>query len=160
MDTWYQCIVTCTATASTSTSTPLLVTTNSFVNCYCTSNATSTADEEILNVTLSTLNNSSICGVAAPGPGSLASQYSNFTTSVAAPILAPGVFYPFSVQIGTCNGNYNNWTKAWIDFNQNGLFTDPGEQILDFDLSGIQAGIYIFEAFDTKRVLYKRFIKE
>jgi hypothetical protein len=129
VDTWYQCVVTCSATASSSTSTPLLVTTNSFVNCYCTSNATSTADEEILNVTLSTLNNSSTCGVAAPGPGSLASQYSNFTTSVAAPILAPGVFYPFSVEIGTCNGNYNNWTKAWIDFNQNGLFTDAGEMI-------------------------------
>jgi hypothetical protein len=48
---------------------------------------------------------------------------------VAAPILAPGVFYPFSVEIGTCNGNYNNWTKAWIDFNQNGLFTDAGEMI-------------------------------
>jgi hypothetical protein len=129
VDTWYQCIVTCTATSSTSTSTPLLVTTSSFVNCYCASNATSTADEEILNVTLSTLNNSSVCAVAAPGPGSLASQYSNFTTSVAPPILAPGVFYPFSVQIGTCNGNYNNWTKAWIDFNQNGLFTDAGEEI-------------------------------
>jgi hypothetical protein len=38
--------------------------------------------------------------------------------------------------------------------------TDRGEQILDFDLSGIQAGIYIFEAFDTKRVLHQRFIKE
>jgi 1,4-alpha-glucan branching enzyme len=38
--------------------------------------------------------------------------------------------------------------------------TEQGEQILDFDLSGIQAGIYIFEAFDTKRVLHKRFIKE
>ncbi len=38
--------------------------------------------------------------------------------------------------------------------------SDRGEQILDFDLSGIQAGIYIFEAFDTKRVLHQRFIKE
>jgi GEVED domain/Secretion system C-terminal sorting domain len=129
VDTWYQCIVTCSSSGLIDTSAALQVTTNSFVNCYCTSNATSTADEEILNVTLSTLNNSSICGVAAPGPGSLASQYSNFTTSVAAPILAPGVFYPFSVEIGTCNGNYNNWTKAWIDFNQNGLFTDPGEMV-------------------------------
>jgi len=33
------------------------------------------------------------------------------------------------VEIGTCNGNYNNWTKAWIDFNQNGIFTDPGEMV-------------------------------
>ncbi|MBM3917864.1 MAG: hypothetical protein FJ349_09710, partial [Sphingomonadales bacterium] len=129
VDTWYQCIVTCAATASSSTSTPLLVTTNGFVNCYCTSGATSAADEEILNVTLSTLNNSSICGVVAPGPGSVVSSYSNFTTAVAAPILAPGVFYPFSVEIGTCGGNFNNWTKAWIDFNQNGLFTDPGELV-------------------------------
>ena len=129
VDTWYQCIVTCAATSSSSTSTPLLVTTNSFVNCYCNSASTSAADEEILNVSLSTLNNTSTCGVAAPGPGSVVSNYSNFTTTVAPPVLAPGVIYPFSVQIGTCNGNYNNWTKAWIDFNQNGLFTDPGEMV-------------------------------
>jgi hypothetical protein len=129
VNTWYQCVVTCTATSSSSTSTPLLVTTSSFVNCYCNSAATSIADEEILNVSLSTLNNTSTCGVAAPGPGSSAGLYSNFTTTVAAPILSPGVVYPFSVQIGTCNGNYNNWTKAWIDFNQNGIFTDPGEMV-------------------------------
>ena len=129
VDTWYQCIVTCAATSSSSTSTPLLVTTNSFVNCYCNSASTSAADEEILNVSLSTLNNTSTCGVAAPGPGSVVSNYSNFTTTVAAPTLAPGVIYPFSVQIGTCGGNFNNWTKAWIDFNQNGLFTDPGEMV-------------------------------
>ena len=129
VNTWYQCIVTCAATSSSSTSTPLLVTTNSFVNCYCNSASTSAADEEILNVSLSTLNNTSTCGVAAPGPGSVVSNYSNFTTTVAAPTLAPGVIYPFSVQIGTCGGNFNNWTKAWIDFNQNGLFTDPGEMV-------------------------------
>jgi glycosidase len=34
------------------------------------------------------------------------------------------------------------------------------EQILGFDLSEIQAGLYIFEAFDTKRVLHQRFIKK
>ncbi|WP_332910854.1 T9SS type A sorting domain-containing protein [Algoriphagus boritolerans] len=38
--------------------------------------------------------------------------------------------------------------------------TGRGEQILELDLSGIQAGIYIFESFNTKRVLHKRFIKE
>ncbi|MFM8595778.1 MAG: GEVED domain-containing protein, partial [Flavobacteriales bacterium] len=128
-NTWYQCIVTCTSAATTATAVPLQVTTNTFVNCYCTSASTSAADEEIFNVTLNTLNNTSTCGVAAPGPGSVVSNYSNFTTSVAPPVLAPGVIYPFSVEIGTCNGNYNNWTKAWIDFNQNGLFTDPGELV-------------------------------
>jgi hypothetical protein len=129
VDTWYQCIVTCAATSSSSISTPLLVTTSSFVNCYCTSTATSNTNTDIFNVTVSTLNNTSACAVAAPGPGSVAGQYSNFTTTVAPPILASGVFYPFSVQVGTCGTNVNNWTKAWIDFNQNGLFTDPGEQV-------------------------------
>jgi hypothetical protein len=96
--------------------------------CYCTSAATSTFDEEILNVTLNTLNNSSTCGVVAPGPGSVASQYSNYTT-LTPTILSPGVVYPLSVEIGTCNGSYTNCTKVWIDFNQNGLFTDAGENV-------------------------------
>lgn len=38
--------------------------------------------------------------------------------------------------------------------------TQSGEQILDFDLGKIKDGIYIFEAFDTKRVLHQRLIKK
>ena len=126
VNTWYQCIVTCSGQSATST--VVGVSTNSFLACYCASAAISTFDEEILNVTLNTLNNSSTCGVAAPGPGSTASMYSNFTT-LPPTILSPGVVYPLSVEIGTCNGNYTNCTKVWIDFNQNGLFTDPGENV-------------------------------
>ena len=33
------------------------------------------------------------------------------------------------------------------------------QAILGIDLEGIRPGIYIFEAFDAKRVLHKRFIK-
>jgi hypothetical protein len=126
VNTWYQCIVTC--SGSSATSSVIGVTTNSFLGCYCASAATSIYDEEILNVTLNTLNNTSTCGVAAPGPGSVASQYSNFTT-LTPTLLSPGVVYPLSVEIGTCNGNYTNCTKVWIDFNQNGQFTDPGENV-------------------------------
>jgi hypothetical protein len=32
--------------------------------------------------------------------------------------------------------------------------------ILELELAGIQSGLYIFEAFDAKRVLHKRFIKQ
>ena len=60
-DTYYQCIVTCTASGQQDISIPVQVTTNSFLNCYCTSSATSTADEEIINVSIGTLNNSSTC---------------------------------------------------------------------------------------------------
>ncbi|SFT42948.1 Por secretion system C-terminal sorting domain-containing protein [Algoriphagus locisalis] len=41
---------------------------------------------------------------------------------------------------------------------QQGL-TPAQQEILELDVTDIQAGIYIFEAFDTKRVLVGRFIK-
>ncbi|MFN5506777.1 MAG: beta strand repeat-containing protein, partial [Flavobacteriia bacterium] len=96
---------------------------------YCPSNATSTADEEILNVTFATLNNSSTCTTLAPGPGSLLNRYSNYTTAVAAPNLNIGSTYNLSVEIGTCNGNYSNATKVFIDYNRDGDFADPGENV-------------------------------
>ena len=127
-NTYYQCIVTCTSSGLSSTSTPILVNTNTFVNCYCTSTATSIADEEILNVSISTLNNSSTCATTG-GAGSVQSLYSNYTATVPAPILAASASYPLSVSIGTCGGNFGNITKVWIDYNQNGLFTDAGEMV-------------------------------
>ncbi len=95
---------------------------------YCASNATSTADEEILNVSLGTLNNSSTCSTTAPDPGSILNEYSNYTVSVAPPTLLATQSYTLSVQIGTCGGTYSNMTGVWIDFNQNGTF-DAGEQV-------------------------------
>lgn len=37
--------------------------------------------------------------------------------------------------------------------------TATDNQILEFDLGNIKAGLYIFEAFDTRQVLHQRFIK-
>lgn len=124
--TYYRAVVTCSGQSTTSSS--VQVNTTPFVNCYCSSNATSAADEEILNVTISTMNNSSTCSTTG-GPGSVQSMYSDYTTTVPAPILARTVNYPFSVQVGTCGGNFGNVTKVYIDFNQNGSFSDPGETI-------------------------------
>jgi hypothetical protein len=127
VNTYYRCVLACSGGTS-STSTPLLVSTSSFLNCYCTSTATSIADEEIFNVSISTLNNSSTCSTTG-GPGSVQSLYSDYTTTVPAPVLAATASYTLSVGIGSCGGNYSNWTKVWIDYNQNGLFTDPGEMV-------------------------------
>jgi hypothetical protein len=127
-NTYYQCIVTCTSSGLTSTSTPILVTTNTFVNCYCASNATSTVDEEIFNVSIGTMNNSSTCS-STGGPGSIQGAYSDYTTLVTPPILAATTNYNLSVQIGTCGSIFGNTTKVFIDYNQNGLFTDPGEEV-------------------------------
>lgn len=107
---------------------------------YGVSAATSTADEEIFNVSLGTagslLNNSSTCSTTGGGagnglPASVLNLYSNYTTvsSVPVPTLNTGATVPFSVQIGTCTGNWSNATKIYIDFNRNGLLTDAGEQV-------------------------------
>lgn len=96
---------------------------------YCTSNATSTFDTKILNVSFATINNSTICGVEAPGPGSLVNRYANFTTSVAAPNIIAGSTYPLSVQIGSCGGNYGKLFKVFIDLNRDGDFLDAGETV-------------------------------
>jgi len=124
----FRFVTTCANGGGQSISNTVNIGINPFYNCYCASNATSTADEEILNVTFGTLNNSSVCNVAAPGAGSMASMYSNFTT-IAPTTVFTGSTVPLSVQIGTCGGNYGNWTKVYIDFNQDGSFTGVGEEV-------------------------------
>ena len=88
VDTWYQCIVTCTASGSIDTSTIVGVTTNSFFNCYCTSGATSTTYGDIQRVELNTIDNSS---TACNG------TYSDFTSI--STLLSPGVTYPMELDL-------------------------------------------------------------
>jgi len=123
--TYYQCIVTCTLSGLADTSTFLQVIINPPSNCYCASNATSTADEEILNVTLGTLNNTSTCSTTG-GTGSILNEYSDYT-ALAPPNIGQSTNVGFSVEVGTCGGNYSNGVAIWIDYNQNGDFTDLGE---------------------------------
>lgn len=92
----------------------------------CGSSATSNADEEIFNVTFGTLNNSSTCGSVAPGAGSVQNMYSNYTT-LAAPSVSQCQTVNFSVQIGTCGGNFNNAVRIFIDWNNDTDFQDAGE---------------------------------
>ncbi len=99
---------------------------------YCASNATSSADEDILNVSIGTLNNASTCSSLAGGPASVQNRYSNYAytgTPVTIPNLDRGCALTFSVQVGTCGGNYNNAVAIFIDWNADLDFTDPGEQV-------------------------------
>jgi hypothetical protein len=96
---------------------------------YCASNATTTFDGEIFNVTVGSLNNTTDCITAATGPGSVLSQYSNFTNTVAAPNLIKGTPIPFSVNTATCGSGYDGVMGIWIDLNDDGDFTDSGETV-------------------------------
>jgi hypothetical protein len=90
---------------------------------YCISTATSPAYEDLTNVTLHTLNNTS----AAVG-----SMYTNFSATVPPPVLSPGMSYPISISSGfppSYSYQYNCWVKAWIDFDRDGTFDPVNEMI-------------------------------
>ncbi|MCX6275037.1 MAG: GEVED domain-containing protein [Bacteroidetes bacterium] len=132
--TYYQCLVTCTSSGFNATSSALQVIMNAYGTCgcgaYAASNATDIADDEILNVTLGTMNNTSVCGALAGGAGSIAYEYSNYTNIIAGPSLTQGLTYSGAVTIGFCNGfAYTTSYAVYIDYNKNGSFADAGELV-------------------------------
>ncbi len=132
--TYYRVTVTCAGNSTTST--PVQVTMKTILSCYCNSGATSTADEDVFNVTFGTINNSSNCASTGPGPGSIKNRYSNYTTLPVGNAVT-GNNQPISIQIGTCGGNFGSATGVWIDYNQNGAFENPAERAF---LSGVANG--------------------
>ncbi len=91
--------------------------------------ASSTGDEEIGNVTVGTLNNSSTCAVIAPGAGSVLNRYGNYCGYVAAPNLEQGSVVSFSLEQITCGGNYGTGFQLYVDWNQDGDFQDADERV-------------------------------
>ncbi len=117
---------------------------NSNAQVYCSAAAVSTADDEIFNVTLGTLNNTSNCAQTG-GPGSILNRYADYTNAspaVAAPVCIVGQNYPMSITVGQCGGYpYSGYVRVWIDYNANGVWTDPGELVFtsastQFQLAG------------------------
>jgi hypothetical protein len=117
--TWYQCVVTCTNSGLSATTAAVQVNISNFLNCYCTSAANFGGDEDITNVTLNTLNNTSACSNAL---------YTNFT-AIAAPDITPGATENASVTIATCGNSYQTSMRVYIDYNRDGDFLDAGETI-------------------------------
>ena len=110
-------------------SSPVAISITDFMTCYCTPNEGSTDDEEITNVTLSTLNNSSTCDIAATGAGSVAAVYGNYT-DLPATNLFQDIPVSGSLTIGSCGTYpYSSGAAIFIDYNHNGLFTDAGERV-------------------------------
>jgi hypothetical protein len=89
---------------------------------YCTptGNLDCTLNDYISNVTFNTLNNTTTCGAGGytiyPASGAQ-------TTSV-----LKGSSYNLSLSVGAGTGTHG--AGVWIDFNQNGVFTDAGEFFL------------------------------
>jgi hypothetical protein len=109
---------------------------------YCSSIAGSTSDEEITNVSIGSLNNTSDCSTPAPGAGSILSRYANYTNGVGAPSapnLTAGTVVNGSVTVSSCGAfNYFSGLAIFIDLNQDGDFADAGEKVYS---NGASAGI-------------------
>jgi hypothetical protein len=129
---YYRCVVTCTNPGGGPTpSAPVLVdliTDNCVCAVYPAFYATSAADTEMDSVYVGTLvQGVSTCATAAPGTGSIAARYSNWTGSIAAVNLFQGEVVPFRLRSGTCGGNFTNAFQIFIDYNQDGDWLDAGE---------------------------------
>ena len=132
-NTQYQLVTTCSASGLTSTSAAYSVTISSFSACTCFTYpaiyASSTFDEEISNVTVGSMNNSSSCSVAATGPGSILNRYANYAGVVTGPSAMQTSVVNFSLTQTTCGGNYGSFFQLYLDWNQDGDWLDLGEQV-------------------------------
>ncbi|HCB61072.1 MAG: hypothetical protein A2W93_07150 [Bacteroidetes bacterium GWF2_43_63] len=86
---------------------------------YCESYAENAGDEDIGNVTLSGLNNTS--------PTPYSGTYTDYTTTVAPAYLALGQTYPISITVVTGGSDYSGYSEVYIDYNHDGVFTEPAE---------------------------------
>lgn len=129
---YYRCNVTC--SGNTVASTPVQVTLNTFLNCYCATAATSAADEEIRSFSVDGISRDATydaCATVAPGPGSTLQRYSNFYTLGSIFTLSRTTSPPFVLVEEDCDGgtDYDFGTAIWIDFNQDGVFNDATEKV-------------------------------
>ncbi|HBG70374.1 MAG: hypothetical protein A2W93_15700 [Bacteroidetes bacterium GWF2_43_63] len=113
--TYFRRITTCSDNSQSSPSTSVQVTLNPVASCYCTSTFTNMTDEWISNVTFNTINNTT--GQAG------ATSYGNYTGL--STTVNQGNSYSLSV---TFVSSYTQDVFAWFDWNQDGDFTDAGEQ--------------------------------
>ncbi len=97
--------------------------------------STNNADEQIFGVTFGTMTNNQT--------ETCTSNYSDYTTTIAAPTVTAGQSVPFSVNSNECDGAtfFSSGLSIFIDYNRNGVFTDPGEQAYTTSVTTTQPSI-------------------
>ena len=122
--TYYRAIVNC--GVNNSSSTPVLVGLNFARNCYCDAGSSSTVFEKISNVQFGSINRISTSTAG----------YEDFTSDTAAiEKLNPSV-----INIAFTGGYAGDEVLVWIDYNQDGDFYDPGEQVYNSTGAGPHSG--------------------
>ncbi|MCO5267674.1 MAG: GEVED domain-containing protein [Brumimicrobium sp.] len=91
------------------------VTLNAVTDCYCVPTGLIMSDDDIVNFTLESINNTSVSSVHITANG-----YSDYTGIVAPAQLIPMLSYTASLSSGSGSGAHG--AAIWIDYNDNGSF--------------------------------------
>lgn len=123
--TYYLAIVKCGTDADTTA--PFMIGMSPFYACYCPVAATSTTEDDIGQFQIGALTNPAVRPTPQQSNATAIRTYTDFTnltpTDLQKAVNYPATLYHFH---STTNTTANNAT-VYIDFNQNGLYTDPGE---------------------------------
>jgi subtilisin-like proprotein convertase family protein len=129
----YRITTTCSISSQSSNSNFVTFTVNSSGACGCGNYpaifATSVDDEDISDVTVGTMSNSSNCSVVAGGTGSVLNRYGNYVGIVTGTSEQIGNTVNFSLTMSTCGSDWDNFFQIYVDWNQDGDFLDAGEQV-------------------------------
>lgn len=112
--------IVCTNSNDTSYTSSVFVSIKPFTDCYCASNATSASYSDITSITYA--------GITTPTTAACSAYTNNTNIVFNAAINVPS---SFSIIADNCSGtsNYSTVNKVYIDLNQNGSFSDPGEMV-------------------------------
>jgi len=111
----YRLTTTCSFSGQSASTAGIDVTPGLLASCYCPVSITNNDPTGLTNVTFNTINNTTVGNPAV-------SDFSAISTTV-----AQGSAYTLSCQVNT-DGPYTVNVKAWIDWNQNGVFDVPSEE--------------------------------
>jgi hypothetical protein len=105
---------------------------------YCASGPSSSAGTKIDSVSISNIQNGN-------GSASACTTYTNYTNLTVQ--IQSSQSIPFSIQLGSCDLSVaNKMVKIFIDYNNNGTFTDGGEMVAQ---SGVITGAGVFSGTIT-----------
>lgn len=100
----------------------------------CASYPTNFCCEYVSSVTINGQTYAGSNGFTSSSGGTGPNGYYDYTGGTAVPTITAGQNISITYTAVT-NGNYNEYFKLWVDFNGNGVLSDPGEQIYAYNVA-------------------------
>lgn len=100
----------------------------------CSSYPTNFCCEYVSSVTINGQTYSGSTGYTAGSGGTGPNGYYDYTGGTAVPTITAGQNITITYTAQT-NGNYMEYFKLWVDFNGNGVLSDPGEQVYAYNVA-------------------------